>query len=136
MAVSWIIPLMLAGTAPTASDLRHLLDAIRQVETGGEADPANAVGDGGRSLGPYQITRAYWHDSGVPGKYPWVRNKAYAERVMIAYWQRFCPSALARHDWQTLARVHNGGPNGPEEARTRGYWARVREHLSGRALAR
>ena len=127
MLVGWMIPLTLATTAPPASDLRHLLDAIRQVETGGESDPANAVGDGGRSLGPYQITRAYWRDSGVPGQYQWVRNKAYAERVMIAYWQRHCPSALARHDWQTLARVHNGGPNGPWEWRTISYWRRARE---------
>ena len=122
-----IIPLMLATTAPAPSDLRQLLDAIRQVETGGESDPANAVGDGGRSLGPYQITRAYWRDSGVAGQYQWVRNKAYAERVMIAYWQRHCPSALARHDCQTLARVHNGGPNGPWEWRTISYWRRARE---------
>lgn len=129
MIASWIIPLMLATTPPTTSDLRHLFDAIRQVETGGQSDPANAVGDGGRSLGPYQITWAYWHDSRVPGRYQSVRNQAYAERVMIAYWQRYCPSALARHDWQTLARIHNGGPNGARESRTIGYWHRTREHL-------
>ena len=129
MVASWVIPLMLATIAPAASDLRQLLNAIRQVETGGDSDPANAVGDGGRSLGPYQITRAYWRDSGVPGQYQWVRNKAYAERVMIAYWQRHCPSALARHDWLTLARVHNGGPNGPWEWRTISYWRRAREQI-------
>jgi len=129
MLVGWIIPLMLATTAPAASDLRQLLDAIRQVETGGKADPANAVGDGGRSLGPYQITRAYWRDSGVPGKYQQVRSKAYAERVMTAYWKRYCPTALARGDWQTLARVHNGGPNGRSEQRTSSYWRRVREQM-------
>jgi hypothetical protein len=130
MVMAWIIPLTFAAAVPAGADLRHLLDAIRQVETGGEADPANAVGDGGRSLGPYQITRAYWADSRVPGQYQWVRNKAYAERVMIAYWQRHCPLALARRDWQTLARVHNGGPNGPSEWRTLVYWNRVKQQMA------
>jgi len=130
MFAGWMMSLTLAIVSPTASSLRGLLDAIRQVETGSSADPTNAVGDGGRSLGPYQITRAYWRDSGVPGRYEWVRNRAYAERVMIAYWKRYCPSALARRDWQTLARVHNGGPMGASEWRTRSYWGRVRQHLA------
>jgi hypothetical protein len=129
MFVGWLMPLALATISPGASDLRRLLDAIREVETGGYPNPAKAVGDGGRSLGPYQISRRYWRDSGVPGRYEWVRHRAYAERVMIAYWQRHCPSALKRPDWQTLARVHNGGPGGPRVAETRGYWLRVRREL-------
>jgi hypothetical protein len=129
MTTAWLIPLLI--TLPTATDgkPRPLLDAIREVETGEHPDAANAQGDGGRSLGPYQISRAYWRDSGVPGRYQSVRNQAYAERVMIAYWQRHCPSALARHDWQTLARVHNGGPNGPWKGRTISYWRRAREQI-------
>ena len=92
------------------------MNAIREVETGTHPDPTNALGDSGHSLGPYQITWKYWKDSGVPGKYDQVRNRAYAERVILAYWQRFCPDALAKGDWRTLAKVHNGGPNGPAGA--------------------
>jgi hypothetical protein len=127
----WFIPLIVAAQAPAVSDLSRILAAIRQVETGGRADPTNAVGDDGRSLGPYQITRDYWRDSGVPGRYEWVRNKRYAERVIRAYWQRHCPAALARGDWRTLARVHNGGPDGVRKWRTIGYCHRVRRQLRG-----
>ncbi len=129
MITTLLIPLLLTLPAGTDEKLRPLLDAICEVETGEHPDAANAQGDGGRSLGPYQISRAYWRDSGVPGRYEWVRDQAYAERVMIAYWQRHCPSALARHDWQTLARVHNGGPNGAQKLQTISYWRRAREQL-------
>lgn len=125
-----VLMLTLSLAAPAASaSLERLFDAIRQVETGDHPDPVNALGDNGRSLGPYQITRAYWRDSGVPGTYRSVRSKAYAERVMIAYWMRYCPRALATGDWQTLARVHNGGPSGRFQVKTFAYWQRVRAQL-------
>lgn len=129
--------------------LRPLLDAIRIVETGGQADPAGAVGDGGRSLGPYQISRAYWLDAcerseslrGQP--YATVRDVDYAERVMIAYWQRYCPVTLRMVTWQdpamrchafeVLARIHNGGPNGAHQPATLDYWRRVEAELSRRS---
>lgn len=119
---------------PAANDMTpgiaRLFSAIREVETGSHPDPANARGDGGRSLGPYQITMAFWKDSGVPGRYDQVRNRAYAEQVMIAYWQRYCPEALAKGDWRTLAKVHNGGPNGPAVPKTIAYWLKVRQALT------
>jgi hypothetical protein len=117
------------AASPAAPKIERLLDAIRQVETGQHPDPANALGDQGRSLGPYQITYAYWKDSGVPGQYKQVRNRAYAERVVTAYWQRYCPEALARNDWRTLAKVHNGGPRGPQVLKTILYWLKVRQAL-------
>ena len=131
MVIGWIMPMVLAVTAAARppTDLRLFLDAIRQVETGGTVDPTNAVGDKGRSLGPYQISKAYWQHSGVPGRYQWVRNPAYAERVMIAYWQRNCPTAFARRDWQTLARIHNGGPNGHRDRKTVAYWRNVQTRM-------
>jgi hypothetical protein len=107
--------------------LRSLFDAIREVETGSHEDPARAVGDGGRSIGPYQIQERYWRDSGVAGRYGDVRKSAYAQRTMVAYWTRYCPDALARGDWQTLARVHNGGPEGGRDASTLKYWRKVDE---------
>ena len=113
-----------------AGPSRQLYNAIRQVETGNSADAANAVGDGGRSLGPYQIQWKYWRDSGVPGKYSDVRGTAYAEKVMLAYWQRYCPTALARGDSQTLARVHNGGPSGARKGSTLKYWRKVSVAMS------
>lgn len=109
---------------------RRLLSAIREVETGSQpASGRNAVGDNGRSVGPYQIQKPYWRDSGVNGRYAHVRNPQYAERVMLAYWRKYCPTALARGDWRTLARVHNGGPDGDRKAATLKYWQRVKRAL-------
>ena len=111
---------------PAAAHVRSLFDALREVESNGNP---NAVGDQGRSLGPYQIQYAYWLDSRVPGRYRQVRHAAYAERVMRAYWERYCPEALAAQDYRTLARVHNGGPNGVRKPQTRVYWRKVRREL-------
>lgn len=113
----------------TRSDLRSLFEAIRHVETGSVAKPREALGDGGRSLGPYQISRAYWTDSGMNGAWRRCKNLREAELAMLAYWQRYCPEALRQKDFETLARVHNGGPTGHRKAATASYWARVRARL-------
>ncbi|HWL92577.1 MAG TPA: hypothetical protein VNT79_03500 [Phycisphaerae bacterium] len=106
--------------APASVD--SLMTAIRTVETNGRSD---VVGDGGRAIGPYQIHYGYWKDSGVKGRWEQCRNRPYAERVMRAYWRRYCPKALASGDWRTLARVHNGGPRGHLRGTTYKYWSRV-----------
>jgi hypothetical protein len=126
-----IMTLALAATAN--ADLRPLFDSIREVESGGDA---SRVGDGGRSLGPYQIQWAYWKDSGVGGSYAQVRNPAYAERVMVAYWKRYCPQALANSDYQTLARIHNGGHSGARNPATMRYWRKVTLELRSRGGTR
>jgi hypothetical protein len=130
MNALWVLPFLLNPASVPARELRPLLDAIRQVETGNHPSPARAVGDGGRSLGPYQISRAYWRDSGVSGSYRQVRDRLYAERVMVSYWKRYCPNALARRDWRALARIHNGGPAGHRRAATAPYWRKVQLELS------
>ncbi len=107
-----------------------LFDAIRSVESGGVANSHEAVGDGGRSIGPYQISRAYWKDSGIPGSWDDCRNRGYSESVMLAYWQRYCPDALLLPDFETLARIHNGGPTGQLKQSTIQYWQRVRARLA------
>jgi hypothetical protein len=122
---------IVASAAPADASLRSLLDAIRQVESGGRT--GEIIGDGGRSLGPYQIQRPYWQDSNVPGSYGEVRKPEYAERVMIAYWKRYCPTALARGDFQTLARIHNGGPQGHKKAATVKYWKKVQKSLAAQS---
>lgn len=109
-----------------------LLDAIQEVETGGEEDPSEALGDQGASLGPYQIKRAYFEDArqemGDEDKqrpYTDVRVAGFARRVVIAYWKRYAPDALANKDAFTLARIHNGGPKGDKKAKTAPYARKV-----------
>lgn len=127
---SFVLLLLMAATAH--GELRPLLESIREVESGGNV---NAVGDGGRSLGPYQIQRSYWKDARVPGRYEQVRDPRYAERVMMAYWRRYCPQSLARRDYQTLARVHNGGLAGARKKATIPYWRKVVKELRERKSA-
>ncbi len=134
-----IVSLTLAVQMPAGFDARPILDAIRQVETGGCADPANAVGDGGKALGPYQIHRVYWQDAverdpslvANGETYANVRSQAYAERVILAYWSRYAKSWTA----EELARIHNGGPSAMKPKRKRftdGYWAKVQAALHAR----
>jgi hypothetical protein len=109
-----------AGTA--APGVRQLLRAMAAVESG--HDPS-AVGDGGRAIGPYQIHRAYWADAGVPGRWEYCREARYARRVVLAYWQRYCPGALRTGDAEILSRIHNGGPQGHRKPVTQRYWTKV-----------
>jgi hypothetical protein len=123
-----ILPLLLVPP-PAGLDTRPMLDAIRTVETGGHADPANAVGDGGKALGPYQIHYGYWLDATERDPalralgYLSVREQATAERVVLAYLTRYAPS----WDLRTCARIHNGGPRGHRKPATLGYAKRVEE---------
>ena len=126
-----LLALVPAPAAPQFDELELLLDAIRVVETGGEPNGGrDALGDQGRSLGPFQIQRSYWIDSGVPGSWEDCREPSYARRVVHAYWRRYAPQAYASADAQVLARVHNGGPAGARSQRTLAYWARVEREIA------
>jgi hypothetical protein len=113
---------------PKGTDTRAILDAIRTVETGGEADPDRAIGDKGKALGAYQIHRCYWLDATEKDPalralgYESVTNREIAERVVIAYLTRYAP------DWQieTVARIHNGGPRGHKKDSTLDYARKAR----------
>lgn len=109
-------------------NVERLLDAIRQVESSNRPDPPD--GDDGKAVGPMQIWRCYWADSRVPGRYEQCRDEPYARAVVMAYWRRWCPQALAREDLETLARTHNGGPRGGHKRSTRAYWVRCRVALA------
>lgn len=133
MLVACLLLTLAPQVAPHPT-LERLLDALEQVESGGEPDRGrDAAGDGGRSLGPLQIQRAYWLDAGVEGRYEDCREPEYARRVVIAYWRRWCPKALEQLDARTLARVHNGGPRGDRKDSTLAYWRRVRQELRATA---
>ena len=121
-----LLVLFLGTSALRAERLEHIFNAIRTVETGNESDPAEAVGDHGRSFGPYQISKKYWLDAGALCEWDDVKKAAEAEKIMRAYWKRYCPTALKKGDAATLARIHNGGPNGVKrKAATQGYTQRV-----------
>jgi hypothetical protein len=117
--------------------LMQLLAAIAMVETGGVDTPNAALGDGGASLGVYQISRAYWQDAvdycpKLGGTYKDVRDPEYAKKVMVAYWEKY----LHPDEWtvENLAMCHNGGggfpkKRGASKKRMEEYARRVQEAL-------
>jgi hypothetical protein len=104
--------------------------AVWMVETGGKEGPI--LGDGGRSRGPLQISRAAWIDAlefdpEIGGRYEDVDRIEYAVAVQRAYLDRYCGSRIGEYSgtWEGAARVWNGGPDGCEEAETVGYAEKV-----------
>lgn len=125
------------GAQSTGPDLEDFFVALAHVESGGDD---TAVGDGGASLGRYQIGLAYWRDAWGLDDEPVtdamreryrreVTDPGTARRTMLAYWRRYCPAALEAGDWATLARVHNGGPRGATKQATEAYAAKVAAKL-------
>jgi hypothetical protein len=108
-----------AYSAPPESFWR----ALHHVETSGRLGPIK--GDNGAALGPLQIHRVYFQDSGVKGSYSQVADLAFARRVATAYFKRYAPRAWAAGDVVTLARVHNGGPSGHRKQSTLAYSRKV-----------
>lgn len=109
----------------------RLLDAIRIVESGGDM---NAVGDGGESIGAYQIQYVYWVDAvtrnprlGEGFVYTDVAvSDIYARMVVAAYWDRY---AKDKTNLEHLARIHNGGPRGHTKEATIPYWIKVQREM-------
>jgi len=107
----------------------NLLRAIAIVESN---DNPNAVGDGGKALGAYQIWYVYWQDAirhipSIGGEYVDVIDTNYARQVVIAYWDRY--GHRVNYSLEGLARIHNGGPTGYRKNATVSYWNSVRENL-------
>lgn len=125
-----------ADAQSTGPDLDDLYAAIAYVETGGERDRDNATGDGGASLGRYQIQLAYWRDAwgldraavtdAMREQYRLdVTDPATARETMRRYWRRHCPAALEADDWATLARYHGCGATSARNGNGQDYAARV-----------
>jgi hypothetical protein len=136
LVVAWIVACVvvmaaLASPADGAEPIPRLLDAIRQVESSNLPNPE--PGDDGKSIGPYQISYAYWLDADMPdGCYEDCRDRAYAERVILRYWQRYCPKALRGLVLRTLAVTHNLGPHPERKPRAaRQYWRKVQKAMDG-----
>jgi hypothetical protein len=97
--------------------------ALHHVETSSRLGAIK--GDNGAALGPLQIHRVYFQDSGVKGSYSQVADLAFARRVATAYLKRYAPRAWAAGDVVTLARIHNGGPSGHRKTATLAYARKV-----------
>ena len=105
--------------------LDQLFKAIGTVESGNNDQ---AIGDGGRSIGRYQIQKAYYQDAIEHRpelkkyKYKEMKNPNIAKRIIMAYWHRYATEWSA----EELCRLHNGGPRGPHKEATRAYYQKIR----------
>jgi len=119
------------GSCPPAqrTEIEILLDVLACVESSN--DP-NAVGDGGRALGLYQIHRAYWEDGtrllGVNWPYRDALNPERARCVVRAYLLHHG----ANRTLTDMARIHNGGPIGHRRRGTLSYAQKVSQLLAQR----
>jgi len=107
---------------PASNILTDFFAAIAKVETNGTPQRGQD-----NEIGTYQIRESYWIDSGVDGEFEQCWNDIYARQVMLGYWQRYCPKALSDLDFETLARIHNGGPKGAIKDCTKSYWKKIKE---------
>ena len=111
-------------------DLTDFFQAVGTVESGHDDTQVGAIGE----LGRYQITWAYWRDAedriDTGGRWMDVTDKAYAERIMHAYFKRWEPKAYKARDYETLARLHNSGPAwATKKHKTDAYWLKVKAEL-------
>lgn len=127
-----IVSILLSAISANALP-EKFVKAIHQIESSGRV--GMVLGDyckktkTHRSIGPLQIQKAYFVDSGVKGNYLQCTNLSFSMRVMEGYFRRYCPKALRDNDLETLARVHNGGPNGKNNPKTQIYWRKVQKAM-------
>lgn len=118
----------------TRFSMEEFLEALKKVETGSSPDGRLILGDRGLARGPLQIHRGYHTDAvGSLFDYDKVDYLRFAIRCFYGYMARYVPTALMNNDFETLARVHNGGPRGHYPMRRRytdSYWQKVLRELA------
>ncbi len=105
---------------------------VQQVETGGEPNPSEVVGDNGRSIGPMQISYNAWldatqYDKNIGGAYEDCKNYEYASKIAKAYVTRWGIDKGVS-DPIKLARIFNGGPKGHIKQSTVKYARKFNEY--------
>lgn len=126
------------------SPFDEFINAMHQVESNGRITKNSPIlGDDGNARGPLQIWKVYFEDakqySDDPivknGKYEDVDDLDFSKRVVYQYLRRYANTALKNNDFETLARIHNGGPSGANPKyikrynKTGNYWNKLKKHL-------
>ena len=110
-------------------------DALQKQETGNQANPNEALGDKGESLGSLQIQKPYFDDAMIKYntdadlqktfpelknlKYNNVTNKDTAQKIVYVYAKKYEPKLLQKKDYKSLYRLHNGGYSWNRQYETR-----------------
>ena len=125
-------PTVFTGGIASCDQVRpNFIKALAMVESGTPEYKNNRIeGDGGKSIGPFQISEAYWKDANEKGEWADCVLWYYSVRVMRSYWDRYAREAYLNDDFETLARIHNGGPKGHHKQSTVKYWNKVKKEMS------
>jgi hypothetical protein len=112
---------------PIKPETLRLWRAICLVESGGDAYAVNRA-EG--AVGIAQIRRGYVDDCNrIVGESRWSYSDRYCPakslEMFLTYSGYYAPAASL----ETLARTHNGGPQGARKASTLRYWQRVKAQL-------
>ena len=120
----------------SVEDNKHsrLLAAMCEVESNCMTGKIGKDGE----IGWYQILPDFWtdaleHDPSIGGEYEDVaKDKEYAEKVILAYWDRYATvKRLGREPTdEDRARIHNKGPNGYKKDSSLDYWNKVKAILN------
>lgn len=109
-----------------------LLQAIMAVESGGNTQ---AVGDAGRSLGPFQISQ------GVVDDVNRITGTAFVHRdmfdvqvsgyVCLTYLQHYATAERIGREptMEDMARIWNFGPSGWANPKSLPYWAKIQQQV-------
>lgn len=111
-----------------------LLDAIATVES---SNQATVVGDGGKSVGMYQLGKLYIDDVnniyGTTYKYSDRLNPAISREItakyLTHYGKVYTRKTGKKPTAEVYARIHNGGPGGYKKKATIKYWSKIRDVL-------
>jgi len=116
-----------------------LLEAMNKVEASGKKTNV-PPGDNGTRIGPLQISEPYWKEAAewldsqtrVTIQHSWkhCNNWVYSKIIVWAYMNRWASKALMEGNWERIARVHNGGPNGWKKKATIPYWEKISKALN------
>jgi len=144
-----IIVVLVGSTSALRADgagdaQNRFFDALCIKESSGVANPPK--GDGGMARGPYQIWEHYFQDAleadeSIRGlHYEDCDDEFKASMVVGAYMRRYELAAWDAQDWQSLARLHNGGPSWRRtasakdqrrRAKTLAYWRGLKKIMDG-----
>ncbi len=111
-----------------------LLDAIKQVESGGNA---KAIGDNGNAVGSFQIWKIYVDDV---NRILREQRYSYSDRydpklsrsMAKAYIGHYATEKRLKRPptFEDMAKIHNGGPNGYRKECTKPYWKKIEKELT------
>lgn len=103
-------------------------DLFRAMAAVESSNNPKAVNTKETALGLYQIRPMYFLDSGVKGSHTQVYEPTVARKVCEKYFMRYEPKAFINNDIETLARLHNAGPNWRKRD-TDKYWNKIKKNL-------